>query len=251
VNYYTFHIGDYVSRTRHLSPIEDLAYRRLLDLYYQREGPLLGNAAALSRLIALTEHEAAVAAVLSEFFAETAKGWRQKRCDEEIARYNDVCRRNRSNGKLGGRPKTETQRVPSGFPDGFQKEPTGNPPSTQYPTTSTQVQSTPSPSAPESESRPAPKPQKADPLEYFGLFWGAYGYKVGRKDAEKAWKAAKITEDMIPRLIQRAREYRAFLAARQSQEFQAHPATWINGRRWEDEQVGPAAPKSSLNGAHS
>ena len=41
MNYYNFHIGDYARRTRHLSVIEDLFYRRLLDLYYTTEAPLV------------------------------------------------------------------------------------------------------------------------------------------------------------------------------------------------------------------
>ena len=32
MNYYNFHIGDYARRTRHLTVLEDLFYRRLLDL---------------------------------------------------------------------------------------------------------------------------------------------------------------------------------------------------------------------------
>ena len=39
MNYYAFHIGDYASATRHLSWIEDAAYRRLIDCYYVREVP--------------------------------------------------------------------------------------------------------------------------------------------------------------------------------------------------------------------
>jgi len=34
MHYYQFNIGDYASHTRHLSDLEDLAYRRLLDAYY-------------------------------------------------------------------------------------------------------------------------------------------------------------------------------------------------------------------------
>ena len=40
MNYYPFHIGDYLSATRHLSWEEDCAYRRLLDVYYTSEKPL-------------------------------------------------------------------------------------------------------------------------------------------------------------------------------------------------------------------
>ncbi|RPP48164.1 hypothetical protein IPC1156_32430, partial [Pseudomonas aeruginosa] len=37
MNFYPFHPGDYMLRTAHLEPLEDLAYRRLLDLYYVGE----------------------------------------------------------------------------------------------------------------------------------------------------------------------------------------------------------------------
>jgi len=37
VIWYKFHLGDYITHTTHLSDAEDLAYRRLLDLYYMSE----------------------------------------------------------------------------------------------------------------------------------------------------------------------------------------------------------------------
>jgi uncharacterized protein YdaU (DUF1376 family) len=37
MHYYTFNIGDYRGATAHLSNEEDLAYRRLLDMYYDTE----------------------------------------------------------------------------------------------------------------------------------------------------------------------------------------------------------------------
>ena len=40
MNYYPFHLGDYAAHTAHLEPMEDLAYRRMLDAYYLREAPL-------------------------------------------------------------------------------------------------------------------------------------------------------------------------------------------------------------------
>ena len=35
--YYPHHIGDYKSATAHLTNEEDLAYRRLLEMYYDTE----------------------------------------------------------------------------------------------------------------------------------------------------------------------------------------------------------------------
>ena len=85
MNYYPFHIGDYISHTSHLSNEEDLAYRRLIDLYYQTETPFRNNLGFLARRIKSTEE--IVAMILVEFFEETPDGWKNKRADEEIAKY--------------------------------------------------------------------------------------------------------------------------------------------------------------------
>ena len=53
MNYYPFHIGDYIAHTAHLDPIEDCAYRRLLDAYYLIEGPLPADVAACARQTAI------------------------------------------------------------------------------------------------------------------------------------------------------------------------------------------------------
>ena len=86
MNFYPFHIGDYISHTSHLSNEEDLAYRRLIDLYYQTETPFRKNLTFLARRIKSTEET--VALILVEFFEETEEGWRNKRADEEIAKYH-------------------------------------------------------------------------------------------------------------------------------------------------------------------
>jgi uncharacterized protein YdaU (DUF1376 family) len=85
MNFYPFHIGDYLSHTNHLSNEEDLAYRRLIDLYYQTEEPFTRNLAWLAKRVKSTEE--IVATILVEFFEETPEGWKNKRADEEIAKY--------------------------------------------------------------------------------------------------------------------------------------------------------------------
>jgi len=86
MNYYPFHIGDYASATRHLSWDEDLAYRRLLDVYYTSEKPLPEDLRQVCRLVlATTESQRdAVQVVLAEFFELTAEGWTSARADAEI-----------------------------------------------------------------------------------------------------------------------------------------------------------------------
>lgn len=85
MNYFPFHIGDYAAHTAHLEPMEDLAYRRLMDLYYLREEPLPASVQELARLIRLRQHTDAIQAVLDEFFVLTEEGWRSERCENEIA----------------------------------------------------------------------------------------------------------------------------------------------------------------------
>jgi len=88
MNFYSFHIGDYASATRHLSWDEDMAYRRLLDAYYSREQPLSLDRRQVYRLVGAADkrQREAVDTVLVEFFDEHPDGWRNARADEEIAK---------------------------------------------------------------------------------------------------------------------------------------------------------------------
>jgi len=87
MRFYSFHIGDYASHTRHLTPMEDLAYRRLLDLYYLHERPLNVRSTDVARAINMRDYEAEVATVLGEFFELVeGSGWINRRADEEIVR---------------------------------------------------------------------------------------------------------------------------------------------------------------------
>jgi uncharacterized protein YdaU (DUF1376 family) len=88
MNFYPFHIGDYAAHTRGLAPLEDLAYRRLLDEYYLREAPLQGTAEELARDIGLNDRSTDVQRVLDRYFKNGPDWWRHGRCDDEIAAYH-------------------------------------------------------------------------------------------------------------------------------------------------------------------
>ena len=85
MHYYQFHIGDYLSHTAHLKPLEDLAYRRLLDLYYSTEIPISTDVKKVARLIRLPA--APVQAILDEFFELTDAGYKNSRADQEILMF--------------------------------------------------------------------------------------------------------------------------------------------------------------------
>jgi uncharacterized protein YdaU (DUF1376 family) len=88
MNFYPFHIGDYISHTNHLNDAEDLAYRRMIDLYYQSEQPFYDSLTVARRIRATVE---VVEVILHEFFTfeDDDGAWHNKRIDEEIAKYHD------------------------------------------------------------------------------------------------------------------------------------------------------------------
>lgn len=95
MHFYQFHIGDYKSHTHHLSMMEDLAYRRLLDHYYLHETPIKQR--DIARQIGMRDHEQEVLTVLNEFFISTENGFINPRADAEIAKY----RKYSEDGKKG------------------------------------------------------------------------------------------------------------------------------------------------------
>lgn len=129
MHYYKFSIGDYAAATRHLSMLEHGAYRLLLDLYYTSEQPIpLDLKAAARKAGARTKDEVqAVETILREFFTETEGGWSHARCDSEIAAFKAKTETNRAVGRLGGRPKKETQTVSDGNPEKTQTVSENNP----------------------------------------------------------------------------------------------------------------------------
>jgi len=128
MHFYRFHIGDYKSATAHLSNEEDLAYRRLLDMYYDTEKPIPLETDWVARRIRVGSE--VVVTVLQDMFVETKNGWIHDRCDEEICEYHRMADRARANGKAGGRPKN---------PVGSQSEPSGKLTNNHKPVTNNQI----------------------------------------------------------------------------------------------------------------
>ena len=89
MHYYQFNIGDYHSHTLHLSEIEDLTYRRLLDWYYLHETPIPLDESEVSRQIRMRSHTESIAIVLREYFECTEDGWIHHRANKEIAKAGD------------------------------------------------------------------------------------------------------------------------------------------------------------------
>ena len=103
MHYYQFNIGDYKAATGHLSNEEDLAYRRLLDMYYDSEQKIPLDTQWVARRIRV--EASVVRDVLNDMFEKHEDGWFHARCEDVIAVYHAMAEKNRANGRLGGRKK--------------------------------------------------------------------------------------------------------------------------------------------------
>jgi hypothetical protein len=90
--------------------------------------------------------------------------------------------------------------------------------------------------------------------EGFEKFWAAYPKKKSKGQAEKAWQTIKPNEQLVATMI--ATIERAKTSAdwtKDGGQYIPHPATWLNGKGWEDEYgTGPpskGSPKTAGNWA--
>lgn len=202
--WYKFHLGDYITHTTHLSDAEDLAYRRLLDLYYMSEKPIPLNTESVSRKIRIdldiTE------SVLGEFFEHTENGYFNHRCHVEIAKYQAQVANNRQLGKRGGRPK-KTESV-------IESEPKVNPKKIQNKiNTITSVSPTTS---------------------RFDEFWSAWPTskrKVAKATCETKWLKLKL-DNVADQIIAHINSIKG--SEQWTTGYEPAPLTYINQRRWED-----------------
>lgn len=75
----------------------------------------------------------------------------------------------------------------------------------------------------------------APPL--FDLFWAAYPRKVAKDKALRAWRRLNPDPELFQAMsaaLERAKASREW--QKEGGAYIPYPATWLNGRRWEDEE---------------
>jgi uncharacterized protein YdaU (DUF1376 family) len=145
--------------------MEDLAYRRLLDQYYLREGPLPADIQVTAKLVRMRSMAADVESVLKEFFILTDNGWIHERCETEIAHMQDKQAKARASAaaSVKSRQAFADKKMKSGEASANE---TGNGRSTDVPENPTDVQlptPTPTPTV-NPKNQGAAKATRFDPL---------------------------------------------------------------------------------------
>lgn len=83
----------------------------------------------------------------------------------------------------------------------------------------------------------------------FTAFWSAYPRKTAKGEARKAWpRAIKAADGDLLRIVRGVRRY-AIDPNLPEPQFIPHPASWLNGERWDDEPLPPRHAKPTTNGA--
>lgn len=69
----------------------------------------------------------------------------------------------------------------------------------------------------------------------FDRFYEAYPKHVAVGDAKKAFKALKVTEDVLAKMLSAIAVQKANGTIKKGDQFTPQPARWLRARRWEDE----------------
>ena len=213
MHYYPKNIGDYRRDTMNLSLLEHGVYMTLIDHYILNEEPFsLDHLDVCWTIGARTDNEkTAVCLILSKFFVQTDSGYVHKRCDEEIAQYRLRADTARENGKKGGRRKPST-----------------NPSLTQ----------------PLTNQEPITKNQEPITTIDFEKFYSMYPKKVKKERAIKAWLKHKPDIDTVLKSL----EHQLSNDKRfREKDFTPYPASWLNDKEWENEEIKKEVVKSSYD----
>lgn len=72
--------------------------------------------------------------------------------------------------------------------------------------------------------------------ESFEKFWSVYPKKTAKKDAFKAWEKLKPNEELTAKILKSLEQQKKSVQwTKDNGQYIPYPATWLNGRRWEDE----------------
>ena len=223
MHYYQFNIADYANSTQHLEPMEDLAYRRMLDLYYMKEKPLPSDVSEIARLIRMRTHSECIAIVLQDFFVESKDGYVNIAADENLQLIYGKSDKARK-AALARWNKIKELEESKADADAMQTHSEGNAdgmlPNTHYPL-------------------PIIKDYEQNDLleQGFDIFYSAGLVKKSKAQSFKKFKALckemKCNPIEFGELI--ATDVGIRIAKQQFGIDKLHPSTYLNNQRWTDE----------------
>lgn len=225
MHFYQKNIGDFNNATRHLTRVERSLFSDAIELYYDTEKPLTSDFDRLCRLLLAhsTEEKAALRDVLNEFFTLTDDGYFNKRCNEEILKYQAYMDSKSKAGKASAEQRakqkaTDVQHVFNTTSTKQNQEPITN---NHKPLTNIKTNT--------------PRTNALD--DGFNEFWNSYPTKTGKDKALSAWKKKKPNVDEVLNALVWQIE-----SDKWRKGYIPNPATYINEGRWKDEPTNEGVP---------
>jgi len=170
--------------------MEDLAYRRLLDLYYLNEQAFNGCSADVARDIGMTENLPEVEYVLSKYFTNDDGEWFNNRCEKDIKAYKNKKQAASKAGKASAKARQNRQSERTLNNNSTDVQPTNNHKpitSNDEPIKKKGVKRFTPPSLDEVKAYILEKQYDIDG-QYFIDFYESKGWMIG-KNKMKDWKA--------------------------------------------------------------
>ncbi len=227
MHYYQFNIGDYKSHTDHLEPIEDIAYRRMIDHCYLHEEPLPKDIGQIARLIRMRSHTDSIAIILDEFFCEKENGFLCKRVTKDIKAFKEKSVKAKKSAEARWKKKPETKELPLTTK---QCEPDAN-----------ALRSDSDGNANHKPLTTNHKPVIKD-ICRFAEFWNLYAKKTDLKKCEAKFK--KLTKANVALIFEKLP---AYIKSTSDKQFRKNPITWLNNESWNDEIQSPTGQHRNIN----
>ena len=241
VHYYNFGPKDYMSKTSFLEPMEDLAYRRMLDYSYLNERPLPVDIAEIALLINMRTHSDSIAVVLHYFFELTDDGYINDRVERDVKAYQAKSNKAResANKRWGkSKPKNGSKINDSnGLCERNAKAcQTYNSRNANYKQVTINE---------EQETNSDKDHQKQLNIP-FDVFWKIYAKSVAKGKCESKWGSLsnKVREQIMQHLP-------AYTDSTPVKKFRKDPYTYLNNEGWLDDIIANELPTNQQAATYS
>jgi uncharacterized protein YdaU (DUF1376 family) len=228
MHYYQHHIGDFIRDTANLTDSQSMTYLRLIWTYYDTEQPIEDAIKKLA--FKLGSDAETVELLLETFFKKEADGWHHKRIDAEISAYQTKGEKARENANArwsnSRRNADAMQTQCDGIADAMPlQDSSSKVDANQQPITNNQ----------EPVNTNTPLPPKG-PASGFEEFWKTYPNKSAKVEAQKSFNKIKPDHALLAKIISAVEAFKKSAKwTKDGGAYIPHAATWLNGKRWEDE----------------
>ena len=154
----------------------------------------------------------------------------KNRLDSNREKYERIRERRQEAGKQGGRPKKQDVSEKSKKSKCFSEK--AKKPDTVTDTVTDNIHPPPTSKGVTEAS------DKKELQERFDRFWAVYPKKTAKQGALSAWQKLKPDNELTEKiLLALERQKKSVQWQRDNGQYIPYPASWLNGRRWEDESV--------------